>query len=117
MDKDFLTIDELSKYLGIKRSTLYQKVERREIPFYRFGRMIRFKRTDIELWIEGFRNEPTDSDHEAKRFIRGIDRGMVEIGRMVKKNIDEVVGLKYTPNYGKPDQSKGLRKEVKNGDL
>lgn len=85
MDKDFLTIDELSKYWGIKRSTLYQKVERREIPFYRFGRLIRFKRADIEMWTEGFRNEPVDSDHEAKRFIRGIDRDTVEIGRIVKK--------------------------------
>ena len=37
MEKVFLNIDELSQYLGIKKSNLYAKVERQEIPFYRVG--------------------------------------------------------------------------------
>lgn len=117
MDKDFLTIEELSEYLGIKRSTLYQRVGRREIPFYRFGRLIRFKRADIELWMEGFRNEAIDSDHVGGRLIRGIKGGGVDVGGVVKKNIEEVADLKYTPKYGKPDQIRSLRREVKNGTL
>ena len=39
MEKKFLNIDELSQYLGIKKSNLYSRVERKEIPFYRWGRM------------------------------------------------------------------------------
>jgi excisionase family DNA binding protein len=117
MDKEFVNIDDVSKYLGIKRSTLYQKVERREIPFYRFGRLIRFKKADIELWTEGFRSEPIDSDEGARRFIVNINRGRVDIGRIVKKTIEEVKGFKYTHSHRRPDQDKGLRKEVSDGTL
>lgn len=112
MEKEFLSIDDVSKYLGIKRSNLYQRVERREIPFYRFGRLIRFKKTDIELWAEGFRNEEVNLDHGARGFRGDINRGRMDIGRIVKKNIDEVRGFKYTHSHGRPDQAKGPRKEV-----
>jgi excisionase family DNA binding protein len=117
VDKDFLTIEELSEYLGTKRSTLYRRVGRREIPFYRFGRLIRFKRADIEPWMEAFPNEAIDSDHGGGKLIRGAKRGGVDVGGIVKKNIEEVADLKYTPKYGKPDQIRSLRREVKDGTL
>jgi len=117
VDKDFLTIEELSEYLGIKRSTLYQRVGRREIPFYRFGRLIRFKKADIDLWMEAFRNEAIDLDHVGGNLIRGLKRRAVDVGGIAKKNIEEVADLKYTPQCGKPDQIRSLRREVKNGTL
>jgi len=36
-------IVRLSQYLGVKRSTLYTMIERREIPHYRIGKLARFK--------------------------------------------------------------------------
>ncbi len=61
MESDYLTIDEASAYTGIKKSTLYSKVEQREIPHYRIGRSIKFKRDDLDAWMEAHRVECVDA--------------------------------------------------------
>jgi len=119
MNKEFLSIDDVSQYLGIKRSTLYRRVESREIPFYRFGRLIRFRKADVDQWIEGFRFEVVESNSNrvGRRVVGGMGKGRMDIDRIVKKTIDGVRGLKYTSNHGRPDQVEGLRKEVPDGTL
>ena len=47
-----LTVPELSVYLGIKAKTLYAKIEAGEIPYYRIGRLVRFRLDEINNWLE-----------------------------------------------------------------
>jgi len=119
MEKVFLTIQEVSEYLNLRRSTIYSMVEAGEIPYYRVGRLIRFKQNDVDLWMEDHRKEPVDADNQAKRILKGKTRpGMgINIDGIVKKAVDEIKGNKYNVPHGKPDQIKGLRKEVKHGSL
>ena len=70
--KELLTIDEISEYLGIKKSTLYSKVERREIPFYKIGHLIRFRKAEIDAWMENFKAEPEDLGVRARKITRTI---------------------------------------------
>ncbi|MEW6003661.1 MAG: helix-turn-helix domain-containing protein [Nitrospirota bacterium] len=51
MEKGYLNIEELSEYLGIKKSSLYAKVAKRQVPFYKIDRLIRFKKTEIDRWV------------------------------------------------------------------
>ncbi|OPY70841.1 MAG: Helix-turn-helix domain protein [Syntrophorhabdaceae bacterium PtaU1.Bin034] len=44
-------IRRVSQYLGIKRSTLYAMIERKEIPHYRIGRLARFRQAEIDAWL------------------------------------------------------------------
>ena len=44
-------IGRLSQYLGIKKSTLYAMIERKEIPFYRIGKLARFRPAEIDEWL------------------------------------------------------------------
>ena len=115
MEKEFLSIDDVSKYLGIKRSTLYLKVERYEIPFYRFGRLIRFKKEDLDLWIEHFKHEVSDPDSKAKRIMGSIKKNELDINRVVKKTVEEVKALGYnnSPAGTRPSQKAG--REAENG--
>jgi len=115
--KEFLTIDELSEYLSIKRSTLYSMVESGEITHYRVGRLIRFKKQDVDVWMEGHRREENSADKKAKVILKAINRPFAGIDRIVKKTIAEVKGNGYTPHHGRPDQVKGLREEVSDGNL
>ena len=117
MEKVFLNIDELSQYLRIKKSNLYSKVERREIPFYRLGRLIMFKKDEIDAFMEKCRVECFDIKKEAERVMKGANRSSLDIDRVVRKTIDGVKGKEYTVLHGKPDRIKGLRKEVENGTL
>jgi excisionase family DNA binding protein len=117
MERVYLNIDELSQYLGIKKSNLYAKVERREIPFYRVGRLILFKKDEIDAFMEKCRVECFDIKKEAERVMKGANRSRMDINRVIKKAIEGVNGKGYTTSHGKPDQVKGLRKEVEDGTL
>ncbi len=107
--KEFFTVGELSEYLGIKKSSLYCMVERREIPFYKIGRLVRFKKADIDAWMEGLKIEVLSPEAEARKIIA---RGRPEIGRILQKNIARPKGVRYTPGYGRPDDIKDLGEEV-----
>ena len=47
-----LTVDELSWMTGWKAGTIRQKVWRRELPYVKLGRNIRFREADIARLIE-----------------------------------------------------------------
>jgi excisionase family DNA binding protein len=115
--KEFLTIKELSDYLNIRKSTLYSLVENKEIPFFRFGRLIRFRRGEIDMWIENHREKTIDSEKKAREILTGIKRPRVDINALVKKTIEEVKNRRYNVPHGKSDRIKGLRKEVEDGTL
>jgi excisionase family DNA binding protein len=117
MEKVYLTVDELSQYWGIKKSKIYSMVERREIPFYRVGRLILFKKDIIDTFMETCRVECVDIKKEAQRVMNGANRSRVDIDRVIKKAIEGVNGKRYTASHGKPDRIKGLREEVQDGTL
>lgn len=50
--KNLLTLDEAAKFLSIKNSRLRTAVFRKEIPFIKIGRLVRFKQADLNKWIE-----------------------------------------------------------------
>ncbi|MBE0662576.1 MAG: helix-turn-helix domain-containing protein [Bacteroidales bacterium] len=51
-EPEYLSIDELAKLTGLSKNTIYQKRSRREIPAYKFGRELRFKKSDLNTWME-----------------------------------------------------------------
>jgi excisionase family DNA binding protein len=114
---EFLSIDELSEYLSVKRSTLYAHVESGELPHYRVGRLIRFKRSEVDRWMESRRHEIADVDSKARVILKARNKGSLNVDKIIKKSIDDAKGKDYTLPRGKPDQIKALRKEVSNGSL
>lgn len=54
---DVLTIEELSTYLKISKSTLYKLVREGRIPCQKIGRHWRFRKGAIDHWLE---ETPTD---------------------------------------------------------
>ncbi len=115
--KEFLTIEEVSEYLGIKKSSLYAKVERKEIPYYKVGRLIRFKKSDIDPWMEKFKTEPLDLHAKAREILKSVSKNSIDIDTLVNKSIAEAKGMNYTARLGKSDRIRGLRKEVDHGSL
>ena len=47
-----LNIKEAARFLGTTDKTLYTKIWRREIPFIKLGRSVRFDVRDLEALIE-----------------------------------------------------------------
>ena len=50
--KSLLTINEAANFLSVKVSRLRTAVFRKEIPFIKIGRLVRFKEDDLLKWIE-----------------------------------------------------------------
>jgi excisionase family DNA binding protein len=115
MENGYLDIHQLSALLNVKPSTLYSMVEAREITHYRIGRLIRFKKEEVDAWMETHRRDIIHSNLRAKDVLKITGIPVMDIDRIVKKSIDESKTKGYTSNHGKPGQIKDLRKEVKDG--
>ena len=50
-EDDILTIDEVAKYLRVSERTVYDWAQRGEIPSGKIGTVWRFKKTDLERWV------------------------------------------------------------------
>lgn len=52
MTERTLTIKELAKYLNVTERTIYNLLERGELPGFKVGANWRFRKEDIDKWIE-----------------------------------------------------------------
>jgi PTS system nitrogen regulatory IIA component len=51
LSNDILTIEEVAKYLRVSERTVYEWAQKGEIPAGKIGTAWRFKKTDIESWV------------------------------------------------------------------
>ncbi|MFA7050005.1 MAG: helix-turn-helix domain-containing protein [Patescibacteria group bacterium] len=51
IDDNLITPDELASILRMSKSSIYRIIERREIPFYKISGSLRFKKSDVENYI------------------------------------------------------------------
>jgi excisionase family DNA binding protein len=56
----YLTIEELCNILQVKRHYVYALTSRRQIPFLKLGRFLRFERDKIEQWLKDKAQKPED---------------------------------------------------------
>ncbi len=47
-----LTIDELSDYLKVPKSTLYKLAQEQKVPGQKVGRLWRFRKERIDAWLD-----------------------------------------------------------------
>ena len=106
-DQEFLTLAELAQRLNMKPKTLYIRVSEGDLPYYRIGRLIRFRRDEIDRWLESQRAGAKETVRVKTRKTKLSDS---RIDRMVRKAIDQERGEGYTSSHGKPDQIRGSRR-------
>lgn len=61
---DVLTIEELSVYLKIPKSTLYKLVREGKVPSQKVGRHWRFRKKAIDRWLDETRVKAPDTKGE-----------------------------------------------------
>ena len=77
-DEVFLTTEEVLEYLQVNLRTVYRLIKAGKIPAVRVGRQWRFRKRDIDAWL--------DSQRPA-----GGDRGMVEPAAPIRSNRQRVL--------------------------
>jgi excisionase family DNA binding protein len=59
----WLSTAEAAARLGITPRTLYRFIDEGQLPAYRFGRVIRLKTSDVDVFIDSCRIEPGTLEH------------------------------------------------------
>lgn len=54
---DVLTIDELSVYVKVSKSTLYKLVREGKVPCQKVGRHWRFRKETIDRWLDDVKQQ------------------------------------------------------------
>jgi excisionase family DNA binding protein len=101
-----LTVKDLSARLNIKSSTLYLWAAKGEIPCLKIHGLVRFRKDEIDQWLESFREQP---NAEVSRRVRprtfDIDRVIARANRGA-----------YNPRHGETRQrSSPIGKEAADG--
>ena len=55
IDETFLTTEEVLEYLQVNLRTVYRLIKAGKIPAVRVGRQWRFRKRDIDAWLESQR--------------------------------------------------------------
>lgn len=84
MDDDILTIEEVARYLRVSERTVYDWAQKGEIPSGKIGTVWRFKRSDIERWV----NERLSSNRPTGA------TGVVQVQNII--STDRILFLNYS---------------------
>lgn len=69
-----MTVSDVAEILAVSKSMVYKLVEEREIPFVKIGKILRFKREDVEAWIESQRIEAQATKHHNAEIAQDVDK-------------------------------------------
>lgn len=48
----WLSVDEICKYLGVSKDTVYKWIDKYGMPACRMGRLWKFKKEQVDVWVE-----------------------------------------------------------------
>jgi len=116
IENGYWDIRDLSNYLKVKMKTLYALVP--EIPHYRVGKLIRFRKQEIDSWMEHNRGMAYGQGVKSGNHrMRRTGKSHAGIDRLIRKAIDESKGEAYNLEHGKSDRIEGPKKETKHGSI
>jgi nitrogen PTS system EIIA component len=80
---DILTIKQLSEYLMVSEKTIYRMLEKAILPALRVGGQWRFRRRDIDAWIDNqIKKVEIDGD---RRVLSELEQSEIEIAPLMEK--------------------------------
>ena len=64
VNKHFLSSEELASYFNVSVKTIYRRIESRDLPFYKIGGCIRFKKEDVDNYLNKVLVESVSKKYE-----------------------------------------------------
>jgi len=52
MDDRWLSVDEISDYLGVSKDAVYAWISAKGMPAHRVGRLWKLKRSEVDDWVK-----------------------------------------------------------------
>ena len=70
---EWLSIDEAAAYLNLAKATVYGLVSQRRIPFFKRGKRLYFKQSDLAAWLSDTRKDTIEEIEQRIRTTGRID--------------------------------------------
>ena len=51
MSERWLSVDDITEHLGIKRDTVYKWVAHKNMPAHKVGRLLKFQVKEVDEWV------------------------------------------------------------------
>lgn len=68
MTDRWLSVDEISEYLGMSKDTVYGWISAKSMPAHRLGRPWKFKRDEVDGWVKaGSTADRQAASHDRKQ--------------------------------------------------
>jgi len=48
----WLSVDEITRHLGVSRDTIYRWIDKYSMPAHRMGRFWKFKKAEVDAWVK-----------------------------------------------------------------
>jgi excisionase family DNA binding protein len=105
-DEVFLTTEEVLEYLQVNLRTIYRLIKAKKIPAVRVGRQWRFRKRDIDAWLDSQRSESPGADPDRIAAGRRASRKRVlivddepSIRELLTKTLQLATDETGTPRY------------------
>ena len=69
-DDVIFDIKDLCKYLNVSEKWVYERTRFNEIPFFKIGNILRFRKRDIDKWIESYKVPAADTPKRPLRVVK-----------------------------------------------
>ncbi len=93
---EILTLEEVADYLRVSERTVYEWAQKAEIPCGKIGTSWRFRRADIERWVEerlGWRREGEDAEPIDLAKVLPVDRVALLNVEAKQEALDALINL------------------------
>lgn len=57
-EQGYMSVAEAAAYLGVSRDWVYEKAAAGDLPSYKFGGHRRFRKAELDAWVEAHRSGP-----------------------------------------------------------
>jgi excisionase family DNA binding protein len=75
MEDRWLSVDEITEYLGVSRDTIYNWISQKGLPAHRVGRLWKFKKEEVDGWVRQGGAADSDTGQTPARAAREPGRG------------------------------------------
>ncbi len=71
-----------------------------QIPHFKLNKTLRFRKTEIDAWMESHRGNDIAAKEKPRRAIMKVSRPESKIGRIIRNAVDEFRHMKYNAGVG-----------------
>jgi excisionase family DNA binding protein len=67
MSERWLSVEEMSEYLGVSKDTVYAWINKKNMPAHRIGRFWKFKVDEVDQWVRSGGAAESDGERDPKQ--------------------------------------------------